>query len=415
MKSKTIYFFGVTFLVFASASVTMAESLPDVKEFIADSRLSAYRQYKDVSPADLPVPTVVEVSFGSEVIERFNFTVENKTSGGFEPYLFKQETRTNETPFTLSSNAVSGLDKMSDRKTESYAEFLLPDEGGAGFAEIRLKSGKPITSSAVSLILDNHVALPNNIEISATTDAGRRVVVARRRMDGQTVQFPKTKASDWTISFSYNQPLRISELQLVQDDVSQTNFRVLRFLAKPGLSYRIYFDPDRNISLPIGESGNFFTDEDVVVLPFISSSLNSLYLPADVDQDKIRDIFDNCVSVANPLQDDVNGNGRGDACDDFDRDGIINSADNCPDNPNRNQEDEDGDKIGNVCDGEESRVTERLSWLPWAGMGLAGIVLVVLIVLTLGSNKKDKGDDGSVSSSCGGVETVSTLDNAKVV
>ena len=77
----------------------------------------------------------------------------------------------------------------------------------------------------------------------------------------------------------------------------------------------------------------------------------------------------------------MDGNGRGDACDDFDRDGVINSKDNCPNNPNRNQLDTDGDGIGDVCDREESRVTERYPWLPWLGIGFVALVLLGLFVM----------------------------------
>lgn len=394
MKCKRFYFVGAVLLIISSASLAAAESLPDTREFSQDQRLAAFRHYKDVSPADLPAPTVVEVPFGNEPIERFNFALQNKTSGAFEPYLFRKETRANEVPFVLNSNATSGSGRMNDGDTESYSEFFLPEDGGVGLARIRITSQKLVTSSSLSVVLDNHVALPNMIEIIASADASRRVVLAKSRMDWQTVRFPKTSAREWEISFSYSQPLRISELRLVQEDVSYADSQALRFLAKPGESYRIYFDPDRNIDIPTGEGGNFFTDEDVVVLPFSPSFQNAEYTPADVDGDKIKDILDNCVSVSNPLQEDINGNGRGDACDDFDKDGIINSVDNCPENPNRNQADEDGDSVGNACDGEESRITERLSWLPWAGMGLAGLVLVILTVFMLGSLKKGGGDGG---------------------
>ncbi|MEY4731278.1 MAG: hypothetical protein RL681_224, partial [Candidatus Parcubacteria bacterium] len=94
------------------------------------------------------------------------------------------------------------------------------------------------------------------------------------------------------------------------------------------------------------------------------------------------------VNVANSSQDDVNRNGRGDACDDFDRDGVLNSADNCVNQPNRDQRDTDADGIGDVCDNEESRVTERYEWLPWLGIGFAGVVLIGLFIAAARGLKK---------------------------
>jgi hypothetical protein len=88
------------------------------------------------------------------------------------------------------------------------------------------------------------------------------------------------------------------------------------------------------------------------------------------------------VAVANPTQEDVNTNGRGDACDDFDEDSVINSKDNCLNNPNYDQKDTDIDGIGDVCDKEESRFTEQYPWIPWVGIGFAALVLITLFALT---------------------------------
>ncbi|UCE17294.1 MAG: VCBS repeat-containing protein [Gemmatimonadota bacterium] len=59
---------------------------------------------------------------------------------------------------------------------------------------------------------------------------------------------------------------------------------------------------------------------------------------ADVDEDGVLDIDDNCPGVYNPGQEDSDDDGFGDACD------------NCPDDVNPDQADADSDGIGDLCD-----------------------------------------------------------------
>ncbi|HEX8123261.1 MAG TPA: thrombospondin type 3 repeat-containing protein [Solirubrobacteraceae bacterium] len=80
----------------------------------------------------------------------------------------------------------------------------------------------------------------------------------------------------------------------------------------------------------------------------------------DQDHDAVRDPpfgNDNCAGedgAYNPRQEDLDGDGLGDACDtDDDGDTIDDAVDNCPQSFNAQQGDLDGDAIGDVCDTDD--------------------------------------------------------------
>ncbi|XP_058262697.1 thrombospondin-2 isoform X1 [Hemibagrus wyckioides] len=71
----------------------------------------------------------------------------------------------------------------------------------------------------------------------------------------------------------------------------------------------------------------------------------------DYDKDAVGDRCDNCPYEHNPAQTDTDNNGEGDACAiDIDGDEILNEKDNCPYVYNTDQKDTDLDGVGDQCD-----------------------------------------------------------------
>jgi hypothetical protein len=313
-----------------------------------------------------------------------------------EPYLFTEQFNAEQTPVSaklvslgIVNGVVENAQEILDGDTRTFSEFNL-DPGTSGneqnHAQLILTSQKPLTLNGLSFFLDQFVALPTSIEITTFTDlsvgSSSKNILAKTSMQSTSVVFPKTTARKWVISLTYAQLLRITEIILHEEGKTVIRAQTLRFLAQPDHSYRIYFDADRSVPISATESANLFSDSDIVRLSAELTQKNHRYMAADSDEDGIPDTLDNCVSLANLDQKDVNKNGRGDACDDFDKDGVINSLDNCPNDPNANQVDVDADKIGDICDKEESRLTEKYAWLPWVGMSFAALVLIVLFAIT---------------------------------
>lgn len=285
-----------------------------------------------------------------------------------------------------SSPLIGDREALVDGNLETSADFDY--DADQGVASILLKSDRPIETSRLSLVLDENVARPHALEIFALVDGARRTVVARRDFDlygWESFGFPRTLTDELYVRLWHSQPLRVLELQVdsVDQEARKAGEEVV-WLARPGEKYSVYFNAATSPMLQTKESGQLSGDEDEIVnVTFELSQDNVRFVPPDSDNDGVPNVRDNCVSRANQDQADADGNGRGDLCEDFDRDGVMNPEDNCRDHPNFGQQDEDGDGIGDPCDKEESRLTERLPWLPWAAMGIAGVFLLGLIVRTV--------------------------------
>jgi hypothetical protein len=104
------------------------------------------------------------------------------------------------------------------------------------------------------------------------------------------------------------------------------------------------------------DTGTFCSGEcDTLLRKFLGSLELMAVWPAgglDSDQDGVTDAEDNCPNVRNPMQEDTDSNGTGDACnshEDHDDDDWANDLDNCPVQPNPTQKDTDSNGRGDAC------------------------------------------------------------------
>lgn len=376
--------------VFASFTAYARESAPPLID--ATDLLSAFQSYAEVTPS-VTIPTVVEVPVSDPSFRRGQYIVYESTTKSFQPSLYRESFSVAPVSVSFTSDMTSSMGNvgaLSDGSTGTSVEFPVSVDARENSIRLSAVFTQPMTVTGLFLSLEEFVALPRAVEVSAMSEDGsNRTVLSRTSVSSQSIRFPKTTASRFVITLSYIQPLRISEISFFDEDILRSDGRSVRFLARPGELYTVYFQADRPFGSMMGEMPNLSIDRDVKKLSAPVIRMNPSFRPADTDGDGARDMLDNCVAMANPDQADENRNGLGDVCDDYDKDGIINSKDNCPSHPNWNQGDTDHDAKGDVCDGEESRLTESRPWLPWVAMGFGGIVVVSLFVLTLRGTKNN--------------------------
>ncbi|MFA6529078.1 MAG: thrombospondin type 3 repeat-containing protein [Candidatus Gracilibacteria bacterium] len=342
--------------------------------FAAEENLNVFKTVYEPVMQDMNLPTVVQVELPN--LQNFDVAILEKESMEAQPWDSILDVEYEEINYAVTDNSVVTGDfaNLFDNDYETTVEFDLDSDGGMAFFTIN--AGEELTSDGFQIALDDYVSLPYNVSLEAEVDGDWKTIIAETELDSTHVNFPSTTAQNWKVTFWHSQPFRLREFKFNSDNIVSASSEKIVWLARPGESYLIYADAQAKSGIYVSESPDLLSQlEDVLVLELGNSQNNLSYKDPDYDADGVPDINDNCVYVANANQEDLDSDKLGDACEDHDRDDVIDSQDNCPSYSNSNQADNDGDGIGDACDDEESRVTEKLPWLPWAAMGFAVVVV----------------------------------------
>ncbi len=373
------YFAIIATLSFSSLLVGSVQAQSNVPVFTPE----AYRGVVTVPKIPVSVPTVVEVPLTSVQVAQPSFGVIEDSTQLQIPYYWRSARAVLPLKTTVAVDGSGPLRSLVDGNITTSELFPLPDSG-AGVVLLNLETEKVAALSSLTFLFQKNVTLPLSVSIEMVTPEGKiERVLAETLMQSNTVLFPVVSTANLQVTLTYDQPLRIGEITLGEESQAVKETAGLRFLAQPNESYTIYLNPDRPVVGARGEAGDLTRSDGVIMLAAGIVRTNSQYQPNDSDSDGVAETLDNCRTISNPQQSDINNNGIGDECDDYDRDDVINSIDNCPDAPNGNQTDEDADGIGDVCDNEESRLTEKYTWILWAGLALGFITLGTLFAIVL--------------------------------
>lgn len=392
------FFFILIHQVVAQSVLYKTQSVTATPTMTQRQIYSLFKSTAYVYNLNLTIPTILEIPMDGNYTEQ-TVAVEESDTYTRQPVAFITKTTT--TPFYVDTIPVaSNSASLFDNNTSTFVEYqpgVMQNAVKESIVQLDFNYTRPITSSQLSFELDKNVAVPEYVELYIYQNGQKNTVITKQRVNSSVILFPQYTSAHFQVVFYHTQPLRITEMKFVENQSTYTA-KYLRFLARPGYSYQIFKDADGYVPYQyIPEAGNLYADnantKEIKDILFIR---NGLYVAPDQDRDTIIDSADNCITLANTDQQDINKNNKGDACEDFDVDGIVNIQDNCPGTPNTLQQDTDSDGKGDHCDPEESRLIEQWKFLPWLGIVVGFGIVILLFKLTI---QRTEGEDQMVGTS----------------
>ena len=255
---------------------------------------------------------------------------------------------------------LEALKTTLDKNSETYYVISKPH------SKLDLQLKNPTTQTFDKIVITLRDSELNNVEFSKNN-----VKLEPRTIKdnfGYTYLFDQKISTDnLRIQILFDTILKVAEIEFFDSNNKNTVY------------FFVNDECDRTYKLYYGDFGGSLVASKrhdagkILVAALSEEKLNPDY-NGDFDDDGVTNEDDNCISVKNVDQKDINYNGIGDACEDFDDDGIVNTEDNCPNERNANQLDIDTDGIGDACDSVDNRLSEQNKWF---------FYLVAIIILAL--------------------------------
>ncbi len=244
--------------------------------------------------------------------------------------------------------------------------------------------------SEIDITLSSNTIPPDYVSIRAMLPGSSewKTIIDQKRFSSR-ITFPKIQPQKIEVILESNNLLRVSEIDFSNDVRQKSRKERIHFYASEGQNYTLFTQPSFGQERISGISTQGLrTDNNTPVFDLPQAQKNEGYNP-DFDLDGINDLQDLCPKVADETNADIDGNQRGDVCEDPDQDYYFSHKDNCPFVYNPDQKDSDADGLGDKCDESDDRTTEKDDLLITISFIVMVLALIFLITKSALNMKKE--------------------------